>query len=72
MSDSTKKWLHNLISLANIGALIGQILQVLPPSPKVMALQTVYQLFAPSLFGIGHTLVFGGKQESVPPPATKP
>lgn len=63
-----KNWLHNVISLANVGTLIAQILTVLPPSPKIMALQGLYQVFAPSLFGIGHKFTFGTPQSPMIPP----
>ena len=61
-----KKWILNSLHSVNLFTLAAQILGALQPNPKVMVLQAALAAFAPSAFGVGHALVFGGKQEDGP------
>lgn len=58
-----KKWVLNAIHGINFVAIAAQILGHLPASPWLMVAQAALAALAPSAFGVGHALVFGGKQE---------
>ena len=61
-----KKWILNGLHGINYAALAGQIFSFFPANPKVMALQALLAAFMLSAFGVGHALVFGGRQEDAP------
>lgn len=58
-----KKWILNIGHTINWAVLAAQVFQALPPNPWVMVAQAALAALAPSLGGVGHAMVFGGKQE---------
>ena len=67
MRDRLKQWIVNVTHGVNVAVLGAQILNALPPKPWVMVAQAVLGALLPSLGGVGHAVVFGGRQQSAPP-----
>ena len=57
------KFLVNAVHWGNLVGIGAQVLQYVPQRPWVMILQAALSAALPSLHGVGHTFVFGGKQE---------
>ena len=62
LKKAMKQWTIAGISVANIVAIILQVLSIFPMKPWVVGLQAILQALLPSVGGVGHAVVFGEKQ----------